>query len=224
MESYNQKSKNEFNTTRTNERIRVPKVLVIDDKGNNIGEIDTLDAIRMAKETGLDLVEVSPNANPPVCRIMDFSKYIYEQKKKLRKNKAGKVKDLKEFKFSPVIDVGDMNTRVRRAKEFLEKDHPVKITIQKKGRQPYDQMKEVFSEILTNFTEYSTIEAEPKGTFNSISVTFKKNGKTKNKQNSDKENQAIQSEGKQESKDDVQAESSGTPEDKKIISIKEKTE
>ena len=213
MDSYNQKSKNDLNTTRVNERIRVPKVLVITEKGENIGEVNTYDAINMAKDVELDLVEVSPNANPPVCRIMDFSKYIYEQRKKLRKNKAGKTKDLKEFKFSPVIDIGDINTRVRRAKEFLDKDHPVKITIQKKGRQPYDQMKEVFSEILTNFTEYSTIEAEPKGTFNSISVTFKKNGKTKNKQNSDKENQAIQPEGKQESKDDVQTESSGTSED-----------
>jgi translation initiation factor IF-3 len=213
MDSYNQRSRNDLNTTRINERIRVPRVLVITEKGENIGEVSTYDAINMAREAELDLVEVSPNANPPVCRIMDFSKYIYEQKKKLRKNKTGKVKDLKEFKFSPVIDVGDLNTRVRRAKEFLEKGHPVKITIQKKGRQPYEQMKEVFSEILTNFNEYSTIEAEPKGTFNSISVTFKKNGKTKNKQNSNQENQAIQSEGEQESQDDVQTESSGTFED-----------
>ena len=223
MDSYNQKPKHDFGT-RINERIRVPTVLVINHEGENIGEVDTQEAIRMAKEVELDLVEVSPNAKPPVCRIMDFSKYIYEQKKKLRKNKAGKAKDLKEFKFSPVIDVGDMNTRVRRAKEFLDKDHPVKITIQKKGRQPYEQMKEVFNEILTNFTEYSTIEAEPKGTFNSISVTFKKNVTSKNKQNGNKENQAIQPERKQESKDDVQAESPGTLEDKEVIKIEEKTE
>ena len=223
MDSYNQKPKHDFGT-RINERIRVPTVLVINHKGDNIGEVDTLEAIRMAKEVELDLVEVSPNAKPPVCRIMDFSKYIYEQKKKLRKNKAGKAKDLKEFKFSPVIDVGDLNTRVRRAKEFLDKDHPVKITIQKKGRQPYEQMKEVFNEILTNFTEYSTIEAEPKGTFNSISVTFKKNVTSKNKQNGNKENKAIQPERKQESKDDVQAESPGTLEDKEVIKIEEKTE
>jgi len=123
---------------------------------------------------------------------------------------------LKEFRFSPVIDVGDMNTRVRRAKEFLEKGHPVKITTIKRGRQQFSQMKEVFDEILTNFTEYCSIEPEPKSEFNSISITFKKDGKTKNKQNSDKESKAIQPKGEQESKNDVQTESSGTPQNKEI--------
>jgi translation initiation factor IF-3 len=212
MDLNTQRSKKDIGT-RVNEWIRVPRVLLIDDKGNNLGEINTNEAIRMAKEVNLDLVEVGPNTTPPVCKIMDFSKYVYEQKKKLRKNKAGKVKDLKEFRFSPVIDVGDMNTRIRRAKEFLEKGHPVKITAIKKGRQPFDQMKEVFDSVLTNFTEYCSIEPEPKREFNSISITFKKNVTSKNKQNSNKENQAIQSKGEQESKDDVQTESSGTPKD-----------
>lgn len=215
MDFNNQREKKDFGT-RINEWIRVPKVFLIDKEGKNIGETDTNLAREMAKVAGLDLVEVSPNAQPPVCRIMDFSKYVYEQKKKLRKNKAGKVKDLKEFRFSPVIDVGDLNTRVRRAKEFLEKGHPVKITAQKRGRQPYEQMKEVFNEILTNFTEYSSIEPEPKSEFNSISITFKKNVTSKNKQNSNKENKAIQPKGEQESKDDVQAEPSGTSQDKKV--------
>jgi translation initiation factor IF-3 len=166
--------------TRINERIRVSEVLVIDSEGNNLGKVSTQEAIAMAKEVGLDLVEVGATSVPPVCRIMDYSKFIYEQKKKLRKNKTGKAKDLKEFRFSPVIDVGDLNTRVRRAVEFLEKGHPVRITVQKKGRQSYDQAKGVFNEILTNFTEYSTIEPEPKSEGNRITITFKKNGKTKN--------------------------------------------
>lgn len=212
MDLSNQKSKRDIGT-RVNEWIRVPSVLLIDSKGNNLGEVNTDEARRMAKEVELDLVEVGPNTAPPVCKIMDFSKYVYEQKKKLRKNKAGKIKDLKEFRFSPVIDTGDMNTRIRRAKEFLEKGHPVKITAIKKGRQPYDQMKQVFNDVLTNFTEYCSIEPEPKSEFNSISITFKKNVTTKNKQNSNKENKAIQPQGEQESKDDVQTESSGTPQD-----------
>ncbi|HNW23600.1 MAG TPA: translation initiation factor IF-3 [Candidatus Dojkabacteria bacterium] len=212
MDLSNQKSKRAIGT-RVNEWIRVPSVLLIDSKGNNLGEVNTDEARRMAKEVELDLVEVGPNTAPPVCKIMDFSKYVYEQKKKLRKNKAGKIKDLKEFRFSPVIDTGDMNTRIRRAKEFLEKGHPVKITAIKKGRQPYDQMKQVFNDVLTNFTEYCSIEPEPKSEFNSISITFKKNVTTKNKQNSNKENKAIQPQGEQESKDDVQTESSGTPQD-----------
>jgi len=212
MDLSNQKSKRDIGT-RVNEWIRVPSVLLIDSKGNNLGEVNTDEARKMAKEVELDLVEVGPNTIPPVCKIMDFSKYVYEQKKKLRKNKAGKIKDLKEFRFSPVIDTGDMNTRIRRAKEFLEKGHPVKITAIKKGRQPYDQMKQVFNDVLTNFTEYCSIEPEPKSEFNSISITFKKNVTTKNKQNSNKENKAIQPQGEQESKDDVQTESSGTPQD-----------
>jgi translation initiation factor IF-3 len=182
--------------TRINERIKVPKVLVINNEGENIGEISTSQALEMAKKTELDLVEVSPNAIPPVCRIMNYSKYVYEQNKKMRKNKASRAKDLKEFRFSVVIDKGDIDTRVRRARKFLEKGHLVKITIIRRGRQLREQMNEVFSEILTNFDEYSTIEPEPKRLSNSISITFKKDGKTKNKQNSDKENKDVQSEGK----------------------------
>ena len=211
MDFNNQKGKKDLGT-RVNEQIRVPKVLLIDSSGKNIGETDTYVALQMARDAELDLVEVGANSNPPVCRIMDYSKYIYEQKKKQRKNKAGKAKELKEFRFSVVIDKYDMDTRIRRALEFLEKGHPVKITVTRKGRQPYQQMKEVFSQILTNFSEYSSIESEPKSESNSISITLKGDGKTKNKQNSNKENQAFQSKGEQESKDDVQAESSGSSE------------
>lgn len=211
MDFNTQKPKKDFGT-RVNEQIRVPTVLLIDNNGSNIGEINTYTALQMAKDAELDLVEVSPNSKPPVCRIMDYSKYIYEQKKKVRKNKAGKAKDLKEFRFSVVIDEFDMNVRIKRALEFLEKGHPVKITVTRKGRQPYEQMKEVFSKILTNFSEYSSIESEPKSESNNISITLKGDGKTKNKQNSNKESKTFQSEREQESKDDVQAESSGTSE------------
>ena len=216
MEFNNQQREKKDYGTRINQWIREPEVLVIDEKGENLGAMSTEKAITLAKEAGLDLVEVGPTVKPPVCRIMDFSKYLYEQKKKLRKNKASKAKDLKEFRFSPVIDTGDFNTRVRRAIEFLEKGHPVKITATKKGRQPYDKMKAVFDQILTNFTEYSSIEPEPKSEGNRVSITFKKNGTTKNKQNSSQENKAIQPEGEQEGQNDVQTESSGSSQDEKI--------
>jgi translation initiation factor IF-3 len=215
MDFNNQRSSKDLGI-KINDWIRVPKVLVIDEKGENLGEVDTNKAREMAKAVQLDLVEVGATSNPPVCRIMNYSKYIYEQKKKLRKNKTGKAKDLKEFRFSAVIDVGDMNTRIRRAKEFLEKGHPVKITAIKKGRQQFTQMKQVFDEILTNFTEYCSIEPEPKSEFNSISITFKKDGKTKNKQNSNKESKTIKPEGEQKSQNDVQTESSRTPQDKEV--------
>ncbi|NLZ24277.1 translation initiation factor IF-3 [Candidatus Dojkabacteria bacterium] len=190
---YNQRNKG-FHT-RVNERIRLPRVLVIDSEGKSMGEVDTYKALEKAREEGLDLVEVSPNTNPPVCKIMDYSKYVYEQKKKTRKSKATKNKDLKEFRFSVVIEQGDIDTRVRRAKEFLQKGHPVKITVTRRGRQPREQMKEVFEKILTNFDGYSTIEPEPKIENNYITLTFKQDGKTENKQNSSKESKDVQPKG-----------------------------
>jgi translation initiation factor IF-3 len=166
---------------RTNKYIRASKVQVIDQKGENQGVIPTGEALNLAKEAQLDLVEVGPKVSPPVCKIMDFSKYLYEQNKKQRGNKKGKVKEQKEFRFSPVIEKADIDHRVRRAKEYLDKGHPVRLVMQKKGRQPMDLAKETFAKILTNFDDYSSIEAEPKRDRNRISITFKADGKTKNK-------------------------------------------
>jgi len=165
---------------RRNEYIKVPEVQLIDAKGENVGVVNTDEARKLAKEAGLDLVEVGANAKPPVCKIMDYSKYLYQQNKK-KKDQKHKTKEQKEFKFSPVIDIGDMNHRIKRAKQYLEKGHPVKITMQRKGRQSSDQAKEVFTEILTNFEDYSSIETEPKYEGRRITITFKSNGKTKNK-------------------------------------------
>jgi len=182
---------------RVNEYIRVPQVQLIDDKGKNLGVVDTQKAKELALQAELDLVEVGAGANPPVCRIMNFSKYLYEQNKKKRQNKGGKMKELKEFRFTPVMDTGDTNHRIKRAYEFLSKGHQVKLTMVKKGRQSMEQARSVFTEILTNFTDYSSIEAEPKSEGNRISITFKSDGKTKNKQNSEEKNQAIQPKGEQ---------------------------
>jgi len=182
---------------RVNEYIRVPQVQLIDENGENLGIIDTQRAKELALRAELDLVEVGAGANPPVCRIMNFSKYLYEQNKKKRQNKGGKMKELKEFRFTPVMDTGDINHRITRAHEFLSKGHQVKLTMVKKGRQNMDQARSVFTEILTNFVDYSSIEAEPKSEGNRISITFKSDGKTKNKQNSEEKNQAIQPEGEQ---------------------------
>lgn len=180
---------------RVNNQIRVREVQLIDGKGENLGTMDTEKALLLAKEAELDLVEVGANVQPPVCKIMDYAKYMYMQNKKNRGNKKGKTKDQKEFRFSPVIEEGDIEHRVKRAIEYLEKGHPVKIVMQKRGRQPMDLAKEVFADILTNFSDYSSIETEPKQQGNRISITFKSDGKTKNKQNSEEEDKGIQSEG-----------------------------
>lgn len=166
---------------RTNTYIRATKVQLIDQEGENQGVMDTEKALSLAKQAQLDLVEVGPNVNPPVCKIMDFAKYLYEQKKKQRGNKKGKAKEQKEFRFSPTIEKGDIDHRVKRAKEYLDKGHPVKLVMQKKGRQPMELAKEVFTEILTNFDDYSTIETEPKRSGNRLSIIFTSNGKTKDK-------------------------------------------
>lgn len=181
---------------RRNTYIRVPKVQLITQEGENKGIVDTEEALSLAREAGLDLVEVGATANPPVCKILDYSKYLYEQKKKARKSKANKSKSLKEFKFSPVIDIGDKNTRIRRATEFLEKGHPVRLTMWIKGRQSREQAEEVFAEILTNFTDYSSIESEPQREGRQIFITYRLDGKAKNQQNSKKESKAKQPEGK----------------------------
>ncbi|KKQ11226.1 MAG: Translation initiation factor IF-3, partial [candidate division WS6 bacterium GW2011_GWE1_36_69] len=144
--------------------------------------VETPKALILAQEAGLDLVEVGATAKPPVCKIMDFSKFVYQQNKKKKATLvSSKMKEQKEFRFTPVMDVGDTSHRIKRAQEFLSKGHPVKLTMVKK----------VFAEILTNFADYSSIEAEPKMENNRISITFRQNGKTKNKQNSEEENPAI---------------------------------
>lgn len=176
---------------RVNDYIRVPQVQLINEKGENLGIVETSKAKNLALEAGLDLVEVGATANPPVCKIMNLSKYLYEQSKKKRMNKGGKMKEQKEFRFTPVMDVGDKNYRIKRAKEFLQKGHQVRLTMVRKGRQNVDLTASVFTEILTNFTDYSSIDTEPKKEGNRIFITFKADGKAKNKQNSEEKNSTI---------------------------------
>jgi len=176
---------------RKNEWIRVEEVQLINEKGENVGVVKTEDARRMAQEAELDLVEVGPNVRPPVCKIMDYSKYIYQQNKKSRSNKKGKAKETKEFRFTPVIDKADVDHRIERAKEYLGKGYPVKLTMFIKGRQSREQASDVFDEILTNFADYSSIEPDSISEGNNIFVTFRPNGKTKNKQNSKEKSEDV---------------------------------
>jgi len=117
-----------------NEKIGAKEVRLIDQNGENVGVKSLNEAIKMAKIAGLDLLEVSGFAVPPVCRIVDYNKYIYEQKGKLKKTKSKKT-ELKEFTMSPNISEGDLNVRIRRGKEFLEDGNMVKYTVKFKGRE-----------------------------------------------------------------------------------------
>lgn len=124
------------NDYRVNARIRVPEVRLIDDEGEQVGIIATADALARAEEAGLDLVEVSPNARPPVCRIMDFGKFKYQQAKKEQKGKGGgKSSQLKEIRVRPAIDTHDLEYRLANARKFLGQGHKVQVVCIFRGRQ-----------------------------------------------------------------------------------------
>ena len=150
-----------------NEQIRAKEVLVVGPKGEQVGVKNIKDALTLASYANLDLVLISPNANPPVCKVMDYNKFRYEKQKKqkeaLKKQKASR-SELKEFRLSPTIDVGDFETRRKNAKEYLEKGHKIRAFIRFKGRQM--ARPELGRDVLLKFadalSEVSVIETEPK--------------------------------------------------------------
>ena len=121
---------------KANNRINSPEVQVIDSTGENLGIINTNKAISMAKEEGLDLIEIAPNAKPPVCKIIDMGKYKYDAQKKANKAKKKQKKiELKEIKLRPVTETHDYNFKLKNAQKFLSKGDKVKFTIRFKGRE-----------------------------------------------------------------------------------------
>jgi len=121
---------------RVNHRIRVPEVRVVAEDGSNLGVLSTEQALRRAQEVGLDLVEVNPKASPPVCKILDFGKYKYEEKKKQREAKKKQtVVEVKEIKVRPKTDDHDLEVKVRAIRKFIESGNKVKVTCRFRGRE-----------------------------------------------------------------------------------------
>ena len=121
---------------RSNNRISALEVQVISNDGKNLGVLQTKEAIQIAKDEGLDLIEISPNANPPVCKIIDRGKYKYELQKKTNKaKKKQRVMNLKEIKLRPVTEIHDYNFKIKNAQKFLTKGDKVKFTVKFKGRE-----------------------------------------------------------------------------------------
>lgn len=121
---------------RTNESIRVEKVRLIDAEGEMIGVVSTAEAIERAYQAGLDLVEISPNAEPPVCKMLDYGKYKYEQQKKAAAaRKKQKITEVKEIKLRPTIEDHDFDVKLRSARRFLEDGNKVKVTMRFRGRE-----------------------------------------------------------------------------------------
>ena len=150
-----------------NDKIKAREVLVIGPNGEQVGVKPIQDALTLASYAALDLVLISPNANPPVCKVMDYNKYRYEKQKKekeaMKKQKANR-SELKEYRLSPVIDVGDFETKLKNATKYLQKGDRVKLTIRFKGRQmAHTELgQEVLERFASRVEDYADIDQKPK--------------------------------------------------------------
>ena len=150
---------------RANYKINSQEVQVIASNGENLGIMNTGKAVSMAKEEGLDLIEIAPNANPPVCKIIDMGKYKYEAQKKANKAKKRQKKiELKEIKLRPVTEVHDYTFKIKNAQKFLSKGDKVKFTIKFKGRELQHSHlgNELMDKIKQDMKEIGRVELHPK--------------------------------------------------------------
>jgi translation initiation factor IF-3 len=149
---------------RINHRIRVPEVRVIGADGGMLGVMTTSDALRAAQELGLDLVEVNPKAEPPVCKILDFGKYKYEEKKKAREAKRKQTSvDIKEIKLRPKTDQHDLAFKTRAARRFLDAGNKVKFTVRFRGREIThpEKAQEQLDHVVKECEDLSNVEVRP---------------------------------------------------------------
>jgi translation initiation factor IF-3 len=150
---------------RINEHIRVREIRLIDETGTNVGVVTTIDARMRAHEHGLDLVEIVPDAQPPVCKIMDFGKYKFqEQKKQAEARKRQKIVELKEIKMRPGIDDHDYDVKMRSVRRFFEEGDKVKITLRFRGREMAHTSlgMEVLKRVKTDVETIAKVESEPR--------------------------------------------------------------
>tara|TARA_B100001057_G_scaffold156705_1_gene157217 strand:+ start:1398 stop:1943 length:546 start_codon:yes stop_codon:yes gene_type:complete len=150
---------------KANERIKALDVQVIGSEGNNLGVMHLKQAIQMARDEGLDLIEISPNANPPVCKIMDMGKYKYDlQKKANQAKKKQKIVSLKEIKLRPGTEIHDYNFKIKNAKKFITKGDKVKFTVKFKGRemQHVELGKDLMKRIIEDTKDIGKVETHPK--------------------------------------------------------------
>ena len=145
--------------------IQVPKVRVIDDEGENLGVMFTREAVEQAQDKGLNLVEVSPNADPPVCKFLDVGKYRYEaQKKANAARKTQKTQDIKEVKMRPNIDTHDYDVKMKNVNKFIDNGDKVKVTLRFRGREMAHQHlgMDLLKRVQTDVEEIAKVEAFPR--------------------------------------------------------------
>ena len=155
----NDKKKNQY---RVNDQIRVREVRIVGDNGSTV--VPTRDAMNMAREQGVDLVEISPNANPPVCRLIDYSKFLYQQKKRAKEMKAKQAKvEVKEIRFGPQTDEHDYQFKLKHAREFLEQGNKVRAYVYFRGRSILfkEQGEVLLLRFANDLEEYGKVESLP---------------------------------------------------------------
>ncbi len=181
-----------FNKTRINERIRVPEIRVIDGDGNHVGTMPTEEALKMSREEGLDLVEVSPDTTPPVCKIMDYGKYKYQLSKKVHDaKKHQRVIHVKEVKMRPGTEEHDYQFKLKNIQKFLTSGDKVKLTLIFKGREATHKHLglKVLERVRDDTVELSVVEQPPKAEGRRMTMMLspkpanKKETSTKDKEN-----------------------------------------
>ncbi len=163
---------------RINDVIRAREVRLIDDEGNQLGVVPTPEAKELAEDKGLDLVEIAPNADPPVCKILDYGKYKFELEKKNRENKKQqKLQELKEIRMQPKIDTHDLEFKTKHVRDFLDKGAKVKVTIRFRGRElaHTDRGRTVLFKVLDLLERDVTVDRQPtmEGRFMSMIISTK---------------------------------------------------
>lgn len=195
MKSWKKPSAKESGNLRINRQIRAPKVRVIDKDGNQAGILTIQQAIGLAEAANLDLVEISPTAQPPVCKIIDYGKYRYQQTKKEKESKKlqHQVK-IKEVKVKPNTDDHDLQVKLKHAREFIEKGNKVRLTCMFRGREMAhpEVGKKVIQKLIEGLSDIATPEAFPKQMGRSLSVTVSPGVKKMKEKKSESENEAEQ--------------------------------
>ena len=148
-----------------NEQIRDREVRVVAEDGSQLGIMPTREALRLADEAGVDLVKIAPTAKPPVCKIIDYGKYRYEQNRREKEaKKKQKVVDVKEIRLSPNIDSNDLNTKMNAAKKFLSKGDKVKVTLRFRGREMAHMAssKHILDDVAEALADVAVVDKAPK--------------------------------------------------------------
>ena len=158
-----------------NEQIRDKEVRLIGADGEQLGIVSSKEAQKLADEAGLDLVKIAPTAKPPVCKIIDYGKYRYEQARKEKEaKKKQKIVELKEIRLSPNIDTNDLNTKINSAKKFIEKGNKVKVTLRFRGREMahMNQSKYILDDFAESLADVAVVEKAPKVEGRSIGMVL----------------------------------------------------